>query len=177
MLEKIVDFVCGYEDVAFESEFDLGSSIRRLAAEINPPLGGFRPLVSGRVRVVVGKVSEQRVSLWSETLIWTDVWGSTFIGNFQIVNDRVFLIGKLGLTPYLLAFFSLACGMAAVITILAVSELTKHPGDLALWVMALFGGPTMILFVVVSARAFKWLSSGNERSLLVAIRSALRPNH
>jgi hypothetical protein len=177
MLEKIIDFVCGYEDVAFESEFDLDTSIRRLAAEINPPLGGFRPLVSGRVRVVVGKVSAQQVSLWSETLIWRDVWGATFIGNFQIVNDRVFLIGKLGLTWYLLGFFSLVCGMAAIITFLAVSELTKNPGDLVDWAIALFGGPAMILFVVASARAFKWLFSGNERPLLVAIRSALRPNH
>jgi hypothetical protein len=177
MLEKLIDFVCGYENIAFESEFDLDTSVRRLAGEIKPHLGGFRPLVSGRVRVVVGEVSEQRVSLWSETLIWTDGWGATFIGKFQIVNDRVLLIGKLGLTEYLLAFFSLAVAMAAVVTILTVSELTKNPGDLALWATALFGGPTMILFVVASARAFKWLCSGNERSLLVAIRSALQPNH
>jgi hypothetical protein len=177
MLEKIIDFVCGYEDVAFESEFDLDTSIRRLAAEINLPLLGFQPLVSGRARVVVGKVSEQKVSLWSETLIWRDAWGSTFTGNFQIVNDRVFLIGKLGLTPYLLAFFSLVCGMAALTSFLAISELTKNPGDPVLWAIALIGGPSMILFVVASARVFKWLFSGNERSLLAAIRSALQPNH
>jgi hypothetical protein len=47
MLEKIVDFVCGYEEIAFESEFDLDTSVRRLAAEVNPPLGGLRPLVTG----------------------------------------------------------------------------------------------------------------------------------
>jgi hypothetical protein len=177
MLEKIVDFVCGYENVAFESEFDLDTSIRRLAAEIKRPLGGYRPLLSGRMRVVVGKVSEQQVSLWSESLIGTDGWGATFIGSFQIVNERVLLIGKLGLTWYLLVFFSLVCGMAAVVTILAISELLKNPGDLVLWATALFGGPTMILFVIASARVLKWLFSGNERWLLVAIRSALQPNH
>jgi hypothetical protein len=177
MLEKIIDLVCGYENVAFESEFDLDTSIRRLAAEINPPLGGFRPLVSARVRVVVGKVSEQRVSLWSETLIWRDAWGSTFTGNFRIVNDRVFLIGKLGLTPYLLAFFSLVVGMATIITFLAISELMKNPGDPVVWAIALIGGPAMILFVIASARVFRWLFSDNERSLLVAIGSALQPSH
>jgi hypothetical protein len=176
MLEKIVDFVCGYEEIAFESEFDLDMSVRRLAAEVNPPLGGLRPLVTGS-GVVAGKVSEQRVSLWSEDPILRYRRGATFIGYFRIVNNRVFLIGKLGPTRYVFVFFILVFGTSAVLTIEAISELTKEPRNLVLWATALFGGPTMILFMIGLVRVLKWLFSGNERWLLVAIRSALRPNH
>ena len=99
-----------------------------------------------------------------------------FTGCFQIINNRVFLIGKLGQTGHLFVFFIIVFGMATFLTIEAVSELIKNPGDPILWVVAVFGGPTMILFVIASARASKWLFSGNERWLLLAIRSALQPN-
>jgi hypothetical protein len=175
-LEKIVDFVCGYDDVAFESEFDLDTSVRRLAAEVQPSPGGFRPLVTGR-GVVAGKVSDQRVSLWSEDPILRYRRGATFIGHFQIINNRVFLTGKLGPTRHVFVFFSLVLGMAAILTIEAISQLTRDPNNLVLWVTSLFGGPIMILFVIGVSRASKWLFSGNERWLLTAIRSALQPNH
>ncbi len=173
MLERLVDFVCGYEDVAFQSDFDLDTSIRRLSAEVTPPLGGFRPLVSGRPRVVVGTVSEERVSLWCETLVFRNGWGPTFIGYFQSVDKRVLLIGKLGITWHFFIFFILVLGMTMVPTFVALSELTANPRIPVPWVALLFAPPAALLMVGL-ARIMKWLFSGGERWLLAAIQSALR---
>jgi hypothetical protein len=173
MLERLIDFVCVYEDVAFESDFDLDTSVRRLAAEVKPPLGGFRPLVSGRFRAVVGKVSEHRISLWSEILVFRNGWAPTFIGYFQIVDKRVLLIGKLGLSWHFFVFFVLVIGMAMVPTFAALSELTTNPSNPVLWLALLFA-PAAALLMVGFFRIMKWLFSGGERWLLAAIHSALR---
>jgi hypothetical protein len=173
MLEGLIDFVCGYEDVAFESDFDLDTSIRRLSAEVNQPPGGFRPLVSGRIRVVVGSVSEQRVSLWCETPMFRNGFGPTFIGCFQSVDKRTLLIGKLGITWYFFVFFILVLGMTMVPAFAALSELTTDPSNVGAWGVLLFPLASA-LFMVGFARIFKWLFSGAERWLLAAIQSALR---
>jgi hypothetical protein len=173
MLERLIDFVCGYENVAFQSDFDLDTSIRRLSAEVKPPLGGFRPLAPGRTRVVGGSVSEQRVSLWCETGMRRNGFGPTFIGYFQCVDERVLLIGKLGISWHFFVFFILAFGMTMVPTFAAVSELITNPSNAGAWVVLLFA-PASALFMVGFARIFKWLFSGGERWLLAAIQSALR---
>jgi hypothetical protein len=173
MLERLIDFVCGYENVAFQSDFDLDTSVRRLSAEVEPPLGGFPPLVSGRIRVVGGRVSEQRVSLWCETLGLRKGFAPTFIGYFQRVDNRVLLIGKLGITWHFFIFFILALGMTMIPTFAALSELTTNPSNPVLWV-ALLVPPAAALLMVGFARISKWLFSGGERWLLAAIRSALR---
>ena len=46
MLRSCMDFLCGNEPLAFESDFGLQESVGRLAAEVKPPLLDFRPLVS-----------------------------------------------------------------------------------------------------------------------------------
>jgi len=173
MLERLVDFVCGYEDVAFQSDFDLDTSIRRLSAEVKPPLGGFRQLASGKIRVVVGRVSEQRVSLWCETLMFRKGFGSMFIGYFQSADKRVLLIGKLGINWHFFVFFILVLGMTMVPTFAALSELTTNPSNPVLWVALLFA-PAATLLMVGFARISKWLFSGDERWLLATIQSALR---
>jgi hypothetical protein len=173
MLERLIDFVCGYEDVAFQSDFDLDTSIRRLSAEVNAPLAGFQPLISGRIRVVVGSVSEQRVSLWCQTGMRRNGFGPTFIGYFQIVDKRVLLIGKLGISWHFFVFFILAFGMTMVPTFAALSELTTNPSNPGAWVVLLFA-PASAFLMVGFARIFKWLFSGGERWLLTAIGSALR---
>jgi hypothetical protein len=173
MLERLIDFVCGNENVAFESEFDLETSVRRLAAEVKPPLAGFRPFVSGKLRAVVGNVSEQRVSLWCETqFVRNGLWSGMFIGNFQTIDGRVLLVGKMGLPRQIFIFFGAALGL---MLIPVIPELIKNPRDPALWVAILF---TLfgVLFLVGCARFFKWLLAGDERWLLIPIRSALCPN-
>jgi hypothetical protein len=174
MLERLIDFVCGYEDVAFESDFDLDASIRRLSAEVKQPLGDFRPLISGGISAVVGKVSEHRVSLWCETLMFRNGFGPTFIGYFQSVNKRVLLVGKLGITWHFFIFFILVFGMAVVVTLAALSELMTNPSNPTLWVVAPLIIPVTVLFTVGVARISKWLFSGSERWLLAAIQSSLR---
>ena len=171
MLERLIDFVCGYEDVAFESDFDLDASIRRLSAEVKQPLGGFRPLVSGRIRAVVGEVSEHRVSLWCETLIFRNGFGPTFIGYFQSFNKRVLLVGKLGITWHFFIFFILVFGMAVVATLAALSELMANPSNPALWVAAPLIIPVSVLFIVGFARIAKWLFSG------MSVGCSLRYSH
>jgi len=173
MLEALIDFICGCEDVAFESDFGLDESVRRLAAEVNPPLAGFRPLVSGRATVVVGKVSEQHVSIWCETLFLRNGFAPTFIGYFQRVDKRVVLIGKLGMSWQLFLFFIPVFGMAVFFTLGTLLELIKNPSDPVLWVLPI-GGPALVLFFVGATRISQWLSAGTERRLLAAIRSALR---
>jgi hypothetical protein len=173
MLETVIDFICGFENVAFESDFDLDETISRLSAAIRPPLGGFRPLVSLKGTVVVGKVSEQRVSLWCERMFVRNGFRLAFVGCFQIVDKRVILIGKLGMNLQACLFYIPAFGMSLFFTLGTLLELTKSPHDPALWVMPI-AGPVFALFWVGSMRLARWLSGGDERWLLAAIQSALR---
>jgi hypothetical protein len=173
MFERLIDFVCGCEDIAFESEFDVDTSVRRLAAEVKPPLAGFRPLVSGKLRAIVGSVSEQRVSLWCETqLVRSGVWSGTFLGYFRSIDGRVLLIGKMGLPRQIFIFLIAVCGLMLTPVI---PELIKNPRDPVLWGAILFAS-IGVLFLVGCARFFKWLLAGDERWLLIAIRSALCPS-
>jgi hypothetical protein len=172
MLGSMIDFLCGFESLAFESDFGVDESVRRLAAEVEPPLVGYRPLVSRRATVVVGKVTEKRVALWCERLFFRNGFRPEFIGCFQVVDKRVILIGKLGMGRLCL-FYIPVFGMALFFSVGTLLELTKNPHDPALWVMPI-GGPIIVLFMIGMVRIGKWLSSGDERWLLAAIRSALR---
>lgn len=95
MLRSFMDRLCGNEPLAFESKFSVPESERRLTAEAKPPLLDFRPLVSLTATVVVGKVSEEHVSLWCERLFVRNGFRPVFLGRFQTFGNRVILIGKM----------------------------------------------------------------------------------
>jgi hypothetical protein len=172
MLEKLSDFLCGSEWLAFESDFGLDETVRRLAAETKRPLEGFQPLWSQQVLVVVGEVSEQKVSLWCERLFVRNGFRPEFLGWFQLVGKRVILIGKLSMSPmiYAMQFFWIAVMTAW--TAGALGQLMRDPSDPANWLLPLFG-PVAALLGVAMARVAKWLSSGDEGWILAAINSAL----
>ena len=88
MARSFFDFLCGNEPMAFESDFGLQESVRRLTSEVKPPLLGFRPLLSLRTTVVVGEVAEEHVRLWCERLLFRNGFRRVFLGRFQIFNSR-----------------------------------------------------------------------------------------
>ena len=172
MFETLIDFLCGFERLAFESDFGLNESMGRLAVEVKPALLEFQPLASLKNTVVVGKISEQSVSLWCERLFITNAFRPVFRGHFQIVGRRVILNGKLRMSGGVYAVVISGFGIALFFTLATLLELTKNPHDPALWVRPI-GGPVLALFVLGMVRIAKWLSAGDERWLLATIRSAL----
>jgi len=173
MLRSLIDFVCGNEPLAFESDFSLPESVRRLTAEVKPPLLGFRPLVSLTASVVVGKVTEEHVSLWCERLFIRNGFRPVFVGRFQTFGNRVILIGKMvgqnGLAPL---FLGVVVAMSLLFIGGSLFELVKGSKDSALWLMP-FGGVLPVLFFLGINRLGRWLSSGDEDWILAAIRCAL----
>jgi hypothetical protein len=121
MRRSFIDFLCGNEPMAFESDFGLDESVRRLAAEVKPPLLEFRPLVSLKATVVVGNVAEEDVKLWCERLLGSNGHRPVFRGRFQIFDKRVILIGKIVNG----SVFSVAMGlvMSLFFTVSALFEL------------------------------------------------------
>jgi hypothetical protein len=173
MARSFIDFLLGIEQMAFESDFGLHESVRRLAAEVKRPLLGYRPLVSLKTTVVVGKVAEEHVTLWCERLFIKNGFRPVFRGRFQIFNNRVILIGVMvgsdGLAP-LVVGVGLAMGLFFTGgTLLALMKGSDQPG---LWLMPFFG-ILPVLFVVGMVRLGRWLSSGDEDWILAAVRSAL----
>jgi len=173
MLRSFTDFVCGNESLAFESDFSLHESMRRLAAEMKPPLFDLRPVISLRTSVVVGKVAEEQVSLWCETMLMHNAFRPMFLGRFQTFDRRVILIGKMVGRD---GMDHLAVGALLVIglisTVGTVLELMKGSDNPALWLMP-FAGVLPFVFVLGGVRLGRWLSSGDEDWILAAIRSAL----
>jgi hypothetical protein len=170
MLRSLTDLVCGNETLAFESDFGLQESVRRLAAEIRPPLMDLRPVVSGRTSVVVGKVAEEHVSLWCETMLMHNAFRPKFLGRFQTFDERVVLIGRMVAVNEM---DHLSVGALLVTSLLfIVGPLVAGAHGPALWWMP-FGGVLLVVFVLGAVRLGRWFSSGDEDWILVAIRSAL----
>jgi hypothetical protein len=173
MLRSFIDFVCANEPLAFESDFGLDESLRRLTAQIKPPLLEFRPLISLRATVVVGKVAEEHVSLWCERLLVRNGFRPVFLGRFQTFDKRVILIGKMvGMNGLVHLVVGAGLAMSLFFTTATLLELMKGPADPALWVMP-FAGVLPVVFVLGMVRLGRWLSSGDEDWILTAIRSAL----
>jgi hypothetical protein len=173
MLRSFVDLVCGNEPLAFESEFGVHESVRRLTAEIKPPLLEFRPLVSLRSAVVVGKVAEEHVSLWCERLLLRNGFRPVFLGRFQTFDKRVILIGKMvGMNGQVHLVVGAGLVMSLFFIAATLLELIKGSDDPVLWLIP-FAGVLPVLFVLGTVRLGRWLSSGDEDWILAAIRSAL----
>src|SRR5262249_40877880 len=94
MLRSFTDLIFGNEALAFESDFGLDESVRRLAAEIDPPFLGLRSVLSMRAHAVTGNVAEEHVSLWCETMP-RNAFRPMFVGSFQVFDKRVILVGKM----------------------------------------------------------------------------------
>jgi hypothetical protein len=173
MARSFFDFLCGNEPMAFESDFGLHESVRRLTAEVKPPLLEYRPLVALRTTVVVGEVAEEHVTLWCERLLVRNGFRPVFLGRFQIFDERVVLIGKMvGVNGQVHLVVGAGLAMGLFFTLGTLLELMKGSDDPALWVMPL-GGVLPVLFVLGVVRVGRWLSSGDEDWILAAIRSAL----
>jgi len=174
-LEKLVDALSGAERFAIESDFDFDESITRLAAATKRPLfGNYRPaILSLKLSIVVGNVSQQDVLLWVERISIRNNLRPVFIGNFHMIESRVILIGKFTmhkLTSSGLVGWAciMACWTAAVLW-----QLVKNPSDRLYWIL-LAGAPVAFLFVVGMTRFFKWLSSDDIPVMMLTIQSALR---
>src|SRR5262249_16740539 len=166
MLRSFMDRLLGNEPLAFESKFSLSESVHRVAAKIKPP----RLLDT----VVVGKVSEQYVSLWCETLFVRNGFRPVFLGRFQTFGNRVILIGKMvGMNG--LVYLFVGVGLAMSLLFIAAGTLLvliQGSDDPARWVMP-FAGVLPVLFVMGMVRFGRWLSSGDEDWILAAIQAAL----
>ena len=173
MLRSFTDFVCGNEWLAFESDFSLQESVRRLAAEIKPSLMDLRPVFSSKVSVVVGKVAEEHVSLWCETILVHNAFRPKFLGRFRTFDKRVILIGRM---VAMNEMDHLSVGALSVVSLLLiVSPLfaqMRGAHGYALWLMPL-AGVLFFVFVLGVVRLGRWFSSGDEDWILTAIRSAL----
>lgn len=175
MLRSWMDFLCGDEQLAFESDFGLQESVGRLAAEVKPPLGDFRPLVSLKATVVVGKVAEERVSLWCERLFVHNGFRPRFLGRFETFDGRVILLGEMvGANGQARLFLGAGLAMSLIFTVGTLIELMKGKGsdNPALWLMP-FAGLLPALFVLGLVRLARWFSSSDEDWILAAIRTAL----
>jgi hypothetical protein len=173
MLRSFIDFVCGNEPMAFESDFSLPESVHRLTAEVKPPLLNFQPFVSLKTTVVVGEVSEEHVSLWCERLLVRNGFRPVFVGRFQTFGDRVILIGKMmGMNGLVPLFVVIGLAMSLFFIRGTLLELMEGPADPRLWLMP-FAGVIPLLFVLGMVRLTRWLSSGDEDWILAAIQSAL----
>jgi len=173
MLRSFTDFVCGNEPLAFESDFGLQESLRRLAAEIKPPLLDRRPLISGKASVVVGKVAEEHVSLWCETALVHNMCRPMFLGRFQTFDRRVILVGKM---VAMCGMDHLSVGALLVTSFLFIASPLFAPmkgvHGLALWGMP-FLGVLLVVLALGGVRLGRWFSAGDEDWILAAIRSAL----
>jgi hypothetical protein len=175
MRRSFFDLLCGNEPLAFESDFGLYESVRRLGVEVKSPLLGWRPLVSFRTTVVVGNVSEEHVSLWCERLFVRNGFRPVFLGRFQIYDKRVILIGKMvGMNGLVGFFVGAGLAMGLFVSLGTLLELIKGKGsdDPALWVI-LPCGVLPVLFVLGMIRVGRWLSAGDEDWILATIRSAI----
>jgi hypothetical protein len=174
MPRSFIDFLCGNEPLAFESVFGLHESVRRLTAEVKPPLLEFRPLALLKATVVVGEVAEEHVSLWCERLLIRNGFRPVFVGRFQTFDKRVILIGKMvGMNGLVHIVIGIALAMSFFfITATLLALMMKGSDDPALWLMP-FGGLLPILFVLGMIHVGRWLSSGDEDWILAAIQSAL----
>jgi hypothetical protein len=175
MPRTFIEILCGTEPLAFVSDFGLYDSVRRLAAEVKPPLIGLQPVVSFKTTAVVGQVAEEYVSLWCERLFLGNGFKPRFIGRFQIFDNRVILIGKMiGMNGLVHLWVGGGLAMGLFFTLVSSLELIRGAGanDPALWVMP-FAGILPPLFTLGTARLGTWLSSGDEDWILAAIRSAI----
>jgi hypothetical protein len=173
MARSFIDFLFGTELMAFESDFGLQETMRRLTTEVKSPLLEYKPLVSLKTAVVVGEVSEELVRLWCERLLVRNGFRPVFFGRFQIFDKRVILIGKMvGMNGLVHLVGGAGYAMGLFFTVATLLELMKGSDQPALWLMP-FGGVLLVLFILGIVHLGRWLSSGDEDWILVAIRSAL----
>ena len=170
--ERVLDVLFGAEPLAFESDFGLDETVRRLSTEIKRPLANFRPLLSLDTVAAVGNVSDQEVYVWCERLFMRNGFKPVFSGTFHLVGKRVILIGKLT-NPAICAVVVAWFVVTTVWTFGVLLEVAKNPFDLLGWCL-LLSGPISFFVVVGAGRFAKWLSSDDERWILTAIASALR---
>ncbi|MGJ4929050.1 hypothetical protein ACQR1I_04865 [Bradyrhizobium sp. HKCCYLS2038] len=167
----LVNRLC--EPIAFENDFGIDESVRRLASRIKPDLLGLTPLVSMKLTVVVGKVAEDHVSLYCERLFIANGLRPVFIGRFQTFDDRVILIGKwVGLNGQASLFVGAGLAMSRFMIRSAALKLIEGSHDPILWLMPL-AGCLPPLFAMGLVRVGRRLSSGDANWILGAIRAAL----
>jgi hypothetical protein len=172
MLEKLSDFLCGAQQLAFESDFGLDETVKRLAAQTQGPFATFQALMSRPGPVIVGKVSERNVSLQCAHMFFRNAFGPMFIGRFELVDGRVILIGKLSMHPMIGGMQVLWLAAMAVFAVDMLWELVKDASPWPNW-LSLLGPPLGVLFILAANRFGKWLSSDDEPWILHAINLAL----
>ncbi|CCD86960.1 protein of unknown function [Bradyrhizobium sp. ORS 285] len=174
MMQTIFDRLCGNDALAFESEFSIEESMQRLTSfRVEPDLLGFAPLTAMKLVVVVGRVTEDHVSLWCERLLIFNGLRPVFVGRFQTFDGRVVLIGKLvGMDGHAGQIVGVGLAIGLLIIIGPLLELLRGSHDPMLWLMPLLGWLPP-LFTIGVVRLGRWLSSSDENWIIGAIKHAL----
>ncbi|CCD97227.1 hypothetical protein BRAO375_960061 [Bradyrhizobium sp. ORS 375] len=174
MLQTIFDRLCGQEALAFESEFSIDESVRRLSSSrVEPDLLGLAPLAAMKLVAVVGRVTEDHVSLRCERLFIFNGLRSVFVGRFQTFDGRVILIGQfVGVDGHAGPIVGAGLAMGLLMIVGPLLELLGGSHDPMLWLMPLLGWLPP-LFTIGIVRLGRWLSSSDEKRIIGAIKHAL----
>jgi hypothetical protein len=166
MLRSIKWFLTGSEPVAFESAYGLEESIRRLR-DATRRWALFSP-----TEVAAGAVSSSRVSLQRVIPMVGNSFKPYFIGKFERRADKVALVGRFTMHPFVKVFMAIWMGFFVVGTLVgAIAAMQSHRAE-----SMPLAGLGMLLLGVLLVRFGAWLSRNDPAWLSDVIRRALSPS-
>jgi hypothetical protein len=163
MLRSIKWFLTGSEPVEFESAYRLDESVRRLRDATR------RWALFSTTEVAAGAVSSSRVSLQRVIPMVGNSFKPYFIGKFERRADKVVLVGRFTMHPFVKVFMAIWMGFVVFATLASgVAATQSHRAA----PMPLFG-LGMLLCGVLLVRFGAWLSRNDSAWLSDVIRRTL----
>lgn len=163
MLRSIKWFLTGSEPLEFESAYGLDESVRRLRDATR------RWALFSTTEVAAGAVSSSRVSLQRVIPMVGNSFKPYFIGKFERRADKVVLVGRFTMHPFVKVFMAIWMGFVVVGTLVgAIAAMQSHRAE-----SMPLAGLGMLLFGVLLVRFGAWLSRNDPAWLSEVIRRAL----
>ncbi len=165
MIQRSVNLLFGSSSAEFESAFPLQESIERLRAATKRTIFGALSQESA-----VGKVTEERVSLFRVIPFWGNSFAPFFVGSFRQVGNRVLLTGRFTMHWLVKVFSAIWFGGILYWTITAFVIVSREASPD--WLFPLFGVGMLvagILFLLLC----KWFARNDPEWLSGVIRGAL----
>ncbi|HEY3376819.1 MAG TPA: hypothetical protein VGL77_04930 [Armatimonadota bacterium] len=167
MLRWLFGILYAATPVVFASDYDLETSVARLAAATTRRLVLRDYLMA--LPVMVGKVTAAHVSLYRRDPLLRNLLGPHFFGRFAQDEGQVRLIGVLTIHPYFKVLYAISFGLCLIMALVSLLVLGMSDGWLPLYICA-----GLLCLSIGLVLVGKWLAREDSTWLAARIQQALR---